>query len=127
MTQFTTAVLLVSASLSANATGCFADGELIQTDSTLNELNDTLKNAQAVPYFEDGKPAGYKKIEVTPGSVYENLRLKNGEVIKTINGEEVTDPQKAFQLLNDLKSEKQNLNSDTSAEPANDPTNRSSD
>ncbi len=79
-----------------------------EVDKSMNDLNDTLTTARVVPNFENGKPAGYKTVENKPRSVYDKLELKNGDVVKAVNGEEVNDPQRAFQLLNgDVKTNRQ--------------------
>lgn len=75
-------------------------------DETMRDLNKVLTQARAVPHFENGMPAGYKLFQIVPGSIYDELGLKNGDVITGLNGEAVTDPGKAFEMLNELKSAK---------------------
>lgn len=74
-----------------------------ELDKTLADFNNVLTQARAVPYFENGAPAGYRFFQITPGSVYDKLGLKNGDVVAGINGEPLTDPSKAFGFLNSLK------------------------
>ena len=66
-----------------------------------------LTQARAIPHFENGQPAGYKLIQIVPGSVYEKLGLKNGDVLSGVNGEPITDPARAFELLSQLKTASQ--------------------
>ncbi|MBI3542315.1 MAG: PDZ domain-containing protein, partial [Deltaproteobacteria bacterium] len=65
-------------------------------------LNEVLQQARAIPNFENGMPDGYKILQIVPGSIFEKLGIKNGDVITGLNGETVNDPGKALALLNDL-------------------------
>lgn len=65
-------------------------------------LNEVLQQARAIPNFENGMPDGYKILQIAPGSIFEKLGIKNGDVISGLNGEPVNDPGKALGLLNDL-------------------------
>jgi len=73
-------------------------------DESLKDLNKVLTQARAVPNFENGMPNGYKVFQIVPGSIYDKLGLKNGDVVQGLNGEEINDPGKAFEMLNQLKS-----------------------
>lgn len=65
-------------------------------------LNEVLQQARAIPNFENGVPDGYKILQIVPGSIFDKLGIKNGDVIVGLNGEPVNDPGKALGLLNDL-------------------------
>ncbi len=78
-----------------------------ELDKYLSNINDVLTQARAIPHFENGQPAGYKLIQIVPGSVYEKLGLKNGDVLSGVNGEPITDPARAFELLSQLKTASQ--------------------
>lgn len=74
-----------------------------QIDESLSNLNKVLTQARAIPNFENGAAAGYKIINIVPGSIYDQLGIRNGDVIAGINGEPISDPGKAFQMLQELK------------------------
>jgi general secretion pathway protein C len=76
-----------------------------EIDKALGDLNNVLTQARAIPNFENGVPAGYKLLQIVPGSIYEKLGLKNNDVIAGVNGEAMTDPGKAFELMKSLKSD----------------------
>ncbi len=80
-----------------------------EVDKTLADFNNVLTQARAVPNFENGVPQGYKLFQIVPGSIYEKLGLKNGDVIMGLNGESINDPAKAFELLGQLKNGASNL------------------
>lgn len=73
-------------------------------DKYLSNINDVLTQARAIPHFENGQPAGYKLIQIVQGSVYEKLGLKNGDILCGVNGENINDPARAFELMNQLKT-----------------------
>ena len=75
-----------------------------EVDKTLADLNNVLTQARAVPNFENGVPAGYKLFQIVPGSIYDKLGLVNGDVIAGLNGQPITDPGKAFEMLSELKT-----------------------
>jgi general secretion pathway protein C len=75
-----------------------------EIDKALGDLNNILTQARAVPNFENGVAAGYKLFQIVPHSIYDQLGLKNGDVISGIDGQPVSDPGKAFELLNSLKT-----------------------
>ena len=72
----------------------------------LDNLPLLLTQARAVPYFKDGKPQGLRLFAVKAGSFYERLGLKNGDVLKTINGNSLADLSQAMQLLEKLRTER---------------------
>ena len=76
-------------------------------DHELNNFSKLLNQARVVPNFKDGKHNGYLIKAIDRGSLYEKLGLNNNDVIKTINGEEINSPEKAFSLLKMLRNERE--------------------
>ncbi len=75
-----------------------------EIEKNLSNLNKILTQARAIPHFENGAPAGYKLFQIVPGSIYDKLGLRNGDIIRGVNGESISNPQKAFEMLNDFKN-----------------------
>lgn len=74
-------------------------------EKELENLPNLLQQALAVPESgADGQVRGYKLVQIQPGSMYEKLGLRIGDVIMNVNGEEVTNPNKAMQMYQDLRS-----------------------
>lgn len=69
----------------------------------MKDFNTILTQARAVPNFENGQASGYKLFQIVPGSIYDKLGLKNGDVIAGVDGQPINDPAKAFELLGKLK------------------------
>ncbi|MGE0616817.1 MAG: type II secretion system protein GspC [Bacteriovoracia bacterium] len=74
-----------------------------EVDEQLADFNRVITQARAVPNYENGVQDGYKLFQIVPGSIYEKLGIENGDVIRGINGDPMTDPGKAFELLNELR------------------------
>lgn len=73
-------------------------------DLVLAEPSLLAVQARIVPNFVDGKPQGFKLFSIRPGSLYQLLGFKNGDVVKSINGMEINSPQKAMEVYNKLKT-----------------------
>lgn len=80
-----------------------AEAELQEAMANLPQL---LSQARAVPYFRAGKSIGMRLFAIRRGSLYEKLGLKNGDILKTVNENSLSDPSQALKLFEDLKSER---------------------
>jgi general secretion pathway protein C len=88
-----------------------SSGDTIQVDA--GELDNALSNlpvlltqARAVPYFKDGASIGLRLFAIRPGSLFEKIGLKNGDILKSINGSSLADITQAIKLFEKLKEEK---------------------
>ncbi len=75
-----------------------------EIDKAMSNISMVLTQARAVPNFENGAPAGFRLFQIVPGSIYETLGLINGDVLCGVNGDEINEPGKAFELLNTIKT-----------------------
>lgn len=64
---------------------------------------DIVQPARVVPALEAGKPAGIKLFSIQPTSVYAKLGLENGDVIRRVNGLELSGPESAKAAQEQLK------------------------
>ena len=76
-------------------------GEL---DAQMANFNALITQARAVPNMCGGQMAGFKLMQIQPGSFYEKIGLKVGCVIKSVNGDKISDAAKALSLLQELKT-----------------------
>jgi general secretion pathway protein C len=74
--------------------------------ASTENMSQILTQARALPYLEQGKTVGFRLSEIVPGSIYEKIGLQNGDVIRSVNSQEVDDPGKFFQLYQGLKNER---------------------
>lgn len=77
-----------------------------ELDKALENLPLLLTQARAVPYFKDGKSIGLRLFAVKPGSLFERIGLRNGDILKSINGNPLGDLSQAVKLFETLKQEK---------------------
>lgn len=74
----------------------------------LKDLPSILQQATAVPNIvpgTGGEVDGFKILGIEPGSVFNQIGLKVGDVLKGVNGEKVNSPAKAMELYNSLRNE----------------------
>jgi len=77
-----------------------------EVDNQLNNFAKLLNQARMIPYFVNGKPEGFQVKAIDRGSLYEKLGLKNGDIIKELNGDELNSIDQVMGLFKKLKSEK---------------------
>jgi general secretion pathway protein C len=65
-------------------------------------LNSLLREIQARPYFLDGKQAGISINKIKPDSVFQQLGLRNGDVITGVEGQDIRSMRDGLNLLNQL-------------------------
>jgi general secretion pathway protein C len=70
----------------------------------LDDIGTLSRQARVIPHYRGGKPQGFKIVGVRPGSLYTNLGIRSGDILKSVNGEEVTSPTKALELYEKLKT-----------------------
>ena len=72
----------------------------------LNDLSSLLMQARAVPNRDPntGEINGYRLVDYQAGSIFEQLQIPRGTLIKTANGEPVTNVQAAMEMFNKMKN-----------------------
>lgn len=70
----------------------------------LEDLSALSRQARVIPHYREGKPQGFKLVGVRPGSLYSHIGVRSGDVLKAVNGEEITSPTKALELYEKLKN-----------------------
>lgn len=87
--------------LSANSYAISED----QVQKSLDNMNRLMTQIRVVPNFQGGKADGFKVFAIKPRSIFAQLGLRNGDVIRSVNGDPISDPSKAFTLLQGLRDE----------------------
>lgn len=62
-------------------------------------VGEVLSGARAVPYFRGGVPVGMRFFAIKHGSAFEAIGLKNGDVVKALNGERFDSADKFGKML----------------------------
>lgn len=73
-------------------------------DKALANFSKVLTDARCVPNMQNGRPFGFKCFQIVPGSIYDQLGLKNNDVICEINGEPLNNPAQAMSMFQKLQS-----------------------
>lgn len=76
-----------------------------ELDEALSNVPQLLTKARIVPSFKNGKNEGFKIFSIVPGSIFEKVGLRNGDILVRINEMEIRDPQKFMGVFQQLKDE----------------------
>jgi general secretion pathway protein C len=64
-----------------------------------------MTQARMVPNFTpDRQVDGFRIFQIRPGSIFQKLGLRNGDVIQRVNGIKLDDPTKGLELFTALKN-----------------------
>lgn len=75
-------------------------------DAQLSNINNLVTQARVVPNFTpDRQVDGFRMFQIHPGSIYQKLGLRNGDVIQFVNGIKMDDPTKGLALFQALKNQ----------------------
>jgi general secretion pathway protein C len=70
-------------------------------------VEDVLRKARIEPYVQNGRMQGLRITGMENMPLVGLLGLQNGDVIQTVNGQNLTNKQKAFQVLQKAKTQSQ--------------------
>lgn len=73
-------------------------------DQHLSNLSSLLTQARVVPHFNKGKPDGFRIFSIRPDSLFDQIGLKNGDVLRSINSLDITTTEEALQAFTQLRS-----------------------
>jgi general secretion pathway protein C len=73
-------------------------------ESVLGNMALLSRSARIVPEMRDGKAAGFRLFAVRPDGPFAMIGMQNGDIISSINGLEITSPEKALEVYAKLKS-----------------------
>ncbi|OIO55389.1 MAG: hypothetical protein COX57_02670 [Alphaproteobacteria bacterium CG_4_10_14_0_2_um_filter_63_37] len=73
--------------------------------SALANINQLMVQARIMPHFTDGQADGFTLSAIQPGSFYQRLGLHNGDVVHRVNGRELSSPEQAVMVYQQLQGE----------------------
>ncbi len=73
-------------------------------DQSLQNMAQLFTEIRAIPNIQNGTSNGFALSEIQPGSIFQQIGLRDGDVLTSVEGQSVSDPAKAMQLLNGLSN-----------------------
>ncbi len=74
-----------------------------EVENLSGDVSRFMTQVRVVPNMASGKPAGYKLLNIKPGSLIDKIGLKNGDVVREINGRSINKPEEAFLAYQQVK------------------------
>ena len=87
----------------------FDMGETVSIDrekinSSLKNINQLMSQVKVRPHFKNGKPNGLLLSHVRQNSIFKDMGLQNGDIVKGVNGKEIQSVDDALKFYDNLKS-----------------------
>ena len=102
-----------AAPVTAGAAGVPVPGSPVRTvldrrvvEQAMGDLPKLLSQARAVPYVVNGAMNGFRLDSIAPSSFYDQIGLKQGDVLQQVNGVNIRDPGTMLTLFQQLRNEK---------------------
>jgi len=73
-------------------------------NDSLKNINQLMSQVKVRPHFKDGKPNGLLLSHVRSNSIFKEMGLKNGDIVKGVNGNEIQSVDDALKFYESLKS-----------------------
>lgn len=73
-------------------------------EHSLDHLSELFTQVRAVPNIQNGRTNGFALSEIEPGSIFDELGLQDGDVITGVDGQPMSDPVQAMQMLGTLRN-----------------------
>lgn len=75
-------------------------------NNNLNNMAALFTQVRAIPNLgPDGQSTGFKLSEIQPDSIFQQIGLRDGDILTGVGGQSVSDPTKAVQLLGSLRNQ----------------------
>jgi general secretion pathway protein C len=89
-------------------------------DSSLQNMAKLFTEIRAIPNFQNGTSNGFRLSEIQSGSIFQQIGLRDGDVLVSVEGQPINDPAKAMELLGNLRNRDSiSLNVIRDGEPVN--------
>jgi general secretion pathway protein C len=73
-------------------------------NSSLKNINQLMSQVKVRPHFKDGKPNGLLLSHVKQNSIFKDMGLQNGDIVKGVNGKDIQSVDDALKFYDNLKS-----------------------
>lgn len=76
-----------------------------EVEDSLANLQDLLTQASIRPHISNGEPDGLAITGVKADSIFRKMGLRNGDIVKGVEGNEIRSPEDLISLYNDLQND----------------------
>ncbi|MFW5937051.1 MAG: type II secretion system protein GspC [Desulfosalsimonas sp.] len=91
--------------ISTDSGGGPIDIDREEVSAAMQDVNKLMRQVRVRPYFdEDGSPAGIMLSGIRSNSIFEDMGLESGDIVKAINGRQIRSVEDAMQFYENLKS-----------------------
>jgi len=73
-------------------------------DESINDINTLMKQVRIRPHFRNGKADGLLVYGIKPNSLFQEMGLKNGDILTGVDGKEIKSVDDALTLYESLKN-----------------------
>lgn len=77
-----------------------------QVEGAIQNVNELMKQVRIRPHFTNGQPDGLSLSGIKPGSVFQDIGLKSGDVILGVDGQPIQSVDDALKFYTSLKDSK---------------------
>jgi general secretion pathway protein C len=88
----------------SSATGTKITLESAVVKKSLENLTDLLSQVRVRPHYQDGKADGLLLSQVRPNTIFTKLGLQNGDIIQSVDGREIANPDDIMGFYEELKA-----------------------
>lgn len=78
----------------------------VTIEHSLGHMSELFTEIRAIPNMRNGRTNGFSLSEIAPGSVFDEMGFEEGDVLRSVNGQTVSDPGQAMQMLNQLRNQR---------------------
>ncbi len=71
---------------------------------SLQNINEILSQVRVRPHYRDGKADGLMLSQIKPNTIFTQMRLRNGDVVQSVNGKPISSPDDIMGFYEELKS-----------------------
>lgn len=75
-----------------------------QMDEAMQDVSSLMRQVRIRPYFEDGQPGGLMLSGIRSESVFSEMGLESGDIIKSINGRQIRSVEDAMTFYENIQS-----------------------
>lgn len=75
-----------------------------EINEAMQNINTLMRQVRIRPYFENGQPSGILLSGIRNNSIFEDMGLQSGDIVKGVNGREIRSVEDALNFYENLKS-----------------------